>query len=182
MLLSLFLLLAFLVVIGLLRKPKEEHHSNWSKLLPEFKYSTLDFYNQVIEEMNTHDLTELSFEQIPLKTGNAFSAERLYLRVRWKEYHYDICFAPFGDGCFVSWWLIYENSDLEIFLTKIPFIGEWIRKAFFKKTYYKIDTASMFMTFAQHSVLAVIDEITKTSGIRLSEDERKPILNNIFLR
>jgi len=38
------------------------------------------------------------------------------------------------------------------------------------------------MTFAQHSVLAVIDEITKNTGIRLSEDERKPILNNIFLR
>jgi len=182
MLLSILLLVTFLVVIGLLRKPKKDHHSNWAQLLSGFKYSTKDFYKLVRDEMNRHDVTGLSFEQVHLKTGNAFSAERLYLRVKWREYHYDICFAPFGDGCFVSWWLIYENSDIEVFLAKLPFIGEWIRKAFFKKTYYQIDTASMFMTFAQHSVLAVIDEITKISGIRLSEDERKPILNNIFLR
>jgi hypothetical protein len=38
------------------------------------------------------------------------------------------------------------------------------------------------MTYAQNSVLKVIDEITKDTGIRLSEAERKPILRNIFDR
>lgn len=182
MLPTLIIILVIIVFINLLRKPKEDYHSNWAQLLPGFKFSTKEFYVLVKQEMESHEIKELSFKKISLKTGSVFSSERLYLKVEWEEYHYDLCFAPFGDGCFVSWWLIYETSSDEEFLTKIPFIGEWIRQAFYRKTYYKIDTASMFMTYAHHSVLAVIDEITKNTGIRLTELERRPILNNIFAR
>jgi hypothetical protein len=174
--------LVLLVIIGFLRKPKEDYHSNWAQLLSGFKFSTKEFYGLVKSEMQNHEIENLSFHSVNLKTGNIFSSERLYLRVRWQEYYYDLCFAPFGDGCFVSWWLIFETSSEEEIFTKIPFIGELIRKAFFRKTYYKIDTASMFMTYAHHSVLAVIDEITKNTAVRLTELERKPILNDIFHR
>lgn len=175
-------ILFLLVVISLLRKSKEDYHSNWASLLPCFKFSTKEFYRLVQTEMKSHEINKLSFEEVSLKTGSVFSSERLYLRVKWQEYHYDLCFAPFGDGCFVSWWLIFETSSEEEIFTKIPFVGEWIRRAFFRKTYYKIDTASMFMTYAHHSVLAVVDEITKNTVIRLTELERKPILNDIFAR
>ncbi len=41
----------------------------------------------------------------------------------------------------------------------------------------------MFMSYAQTSVLKVIDDITNDKGVRaLTEAERKPILNNIFVR
>ena len=178
--LIILLLIIFFVVI--LRMPKEDYHSNWAQLLPDFKFSTKKFYGLVESEMASHGIKGLFFEEVSLKIASIFSSERLYLRVKWGEYHYDLCFAPFGDGCFVSWWLIFETTGIEDLLTKIPFIGEWIRKAFFRKTYYKIDTASMFMTYAHNAVLKVIDEITKDTGIRLSEAERKPILRNIFDR
>ncbi len=178
----LLIIVGLLVVISILRKPKEDYHSNWAQLLSGFKFSTKEFYELVQREMESHEINGLSFEEVSLKTGSVFSSERLYLRVEWKEYHYDLCFAPFGDGCFVSWWLIFETSPEEEFLTKIPLIGGWIGMAFFRKTYYKIDTASMFMTYAHKSVLVVIDEITKSTGIRLSEFERKPILRDIFKR
>jgi len=178
----LLIIVVLLVVISVLRKPKEDYHSNWAQLLSGFKFSTKEFYELVQSEMQSHEINGLSFEEVSLKTGSVFSSERLYLRVEWREYHYDLCFAPFGDGCFVSWWLIFETSPEEEFLTKIPFIGAWIGRAFFRKTYYKIDTASMFMTYAHKSVLVVIDEITKSTGIRLSEFERKPILRDIFKR
>jgi hypothetical protein len=178
--LIILLLLVFFIVI--LRMPKEDYHSNWAQLLPNFKFSTKEFYELVGSEMSSHEIKGLAFRVVSLKISSMFSSERLYLRVNWGEYHYDLCFAPFGDGCFVSWWLIFETTGLEDLLTKIPFIGEWIRRSFFRKTYYKIDTASMFMTYAQNSVLKVIDEITKDTGIRLSEAERKPILRNIFDR
>jgi hypothetical protein len=174
--------LLFILLISFLRKPKEDYHSNWAQLLPGFKFSTKEFYELVKSEMLSHEINGILFEEVSLKIGSVFSSERLYLRAKWKEYYYDLCFAPFGDGCFVSWWLIFETSSEEELLTKIPFVGEWIRRAFFRKTYYKIDTASMFMTYAHQSVLTVIDEITKNTGIRLSEDERKPILKNIFQR
>lgn len=166
----------------MLRKPKEDYHSHWAQLLPGFKFSTKEFYELVAAEMANHKIDGLSLEDVALRTGSIFSDERLYLRIRWKEYYYDLCFAPFGDGCFVSWWLIFETDLDELFFSKLPFIGGWISIAFYRKTYYKIDTASMFMTYAHHSVLAVIDEITKNTGIRLSEQERRPILNDIFKR
>ena len=118
-----------------------------------------------------------------LKEGNIFSSRRWYLRVTWKEYQYDICAAPFGKGFFLSWWLLYKNSLLQILILKIPFIGFWLQKKLFPTTYYKIDTASMFMSYAQQSVLNVLDNIATTKGIRmLNTDERKPILNSVFKR
>lgn len=182
MLSAVLFILFLIVIISILRKPQEDYHSNWAQLLAGFKFSTKEFYELVRTEMQSHEINELSFDRVNLKIGSIFSSERLYLRVKWQEYRYDLCFAPFGDGVFVSWWLIFETSPEEEFLTKIPFIGEWIRRAFYRKTYYKIDTASTFMTYAHHSVLAVIDEITKSTGIRLTELERRPILNNIFAR
>ena len=133
--------------------------------------------------MQSHEIDDLDFEEVSLKTGNIFSSERLYLRVKFRnEYRYDLCFAPFGDGCFVSWWLFYETTPQEMFINKIPFVGGLLAHALFRKTYYKIDTASAFMTYAHHSVLTVIEEITKETGIRLSEGDKKPILKDIFSR
>lgn len=176
------LLLIIIVVIAFLRKPKEDLHSHWAQLLSGFKFSTKEFHKLLKDEMLKHELQDLSFEDVYLKTGSVFSSERLYLRIKWQDYRYDLCFAPFGDGCFVSWWLIFETSEIEVLLAKIPFIGEWLRHAFYRPTYYKIDTASMFMTYSQHSVLSVIDEITKASGIRLTETERRPTIKSIFER
>jgi hypothetical protein len=171
-----------ILIIALLRSPQEELHSHWAQLLSGFKFSTKEFYNLLREEMQSHEVHNVAFEEVSLKTGSIFSSERLYLRVKWQDFRYDLCFAPFGDGCFISWWLIYETSEIEVILSKIPFIGGWLRHAFYRPTYYKIDTASMFMTFSQHSVLTVVDEITKTSGIRLTEAERRPTIKNIFER
>ena len=100
-----------------------------------------------------------------------------------KKYQYDICAAPFGDGFFVSWWLLDRASWIQILIRLIPFIGSWLVRKLYPITYYKIDTASMFMTYAQASVLKVIKDITNDKGVRaLSEAERKPILNDIFKR
>lgn len=179
--LIIFILVLFLI-IAILRKPKLDLHSHWSFLIPGFKFSTKEFYQLLRNEMQSHDINYLTFQEVALKTGNVFSTERLYLRVKWNEYYYDVCFAPFGDGCFVSWWLINETSPVETFLSNIPMVGGFLAHAFFRKTYYKIDTASMFMTYSHNSVLAVIDGLTKNTAIRISDFERKPILKDIFAR
>lgn len=178
----LIFLLVILVVISLFRKTTKEIHSHWSTLLPNFKYSTMEFYELVKKELESHEIKDLKFLENNISIGSIVSSKRIYLRIKWSDYFYDLCFAPFGDGCFVSWWLVYEISPNEEFFSKLPFIGGWIARSFFRKTYYKIDTASMFMTYSHKSVLAVIDEITKEKGIRISDDERKPILNDIFKR
>ena len=70
----------------------------------------------------------------------------------------------------------------ELLISKIPFAGNYLVNAFFPITYYTMDTASMFRSYAQASVLKVIEDITKESGIRISEIDKKPILNDVFKR
>jgi len=131
---------------------KKDLHSHWSSLLPNFKYSTKDFYELIQKEMESHEIKDLKFEGVALKSGSVLSHKRAYLRIYWQEYYYDLCFAPFGDGCFVSWWLIFETGAGEEFIGRIPFIGSWLRRVFYLKTFYQIDTASMWMTYSHKCV------------------------------
>ena len=76
-----------------------------------------------------------------------------------------------------------KRSLGKILISKIPFVGGWLARKLYPVTYYRIDTASMFMSYAQSSVLKVIEDITNDKGVRaLTEAERKPVLNNIFIR
>ncbi|MEN8775490.1 MAG: hypothetical protein ABF263_09240 [Polaribacter sp.] len=83
----------------------------------------------------------------------------------------------------MSWWLLYKDSIAKILISKIPIVGGWLAQKLYPVTYYRIDTASMFMSYAQSSVLKVIDNITNNKGVSaFSEAEKKPVLNNIFIR
>ena len=72
--------------------------------------------------------------------------------------------------------IMIEDSILEV-----PVLGTLYERFFHPITYFKIDTALMFQESVRCAVLEVIDEITKSKGIRaLSESERAPIMNDIF--
>ncbi|MFT5890393.1 MAG: hypothetical protein ACI9Y7_000483 [Dokdonia sp.] len=158
-------------------------HSTWDHLINDFSFSSKEFYTLLTKELREKGITGVRYERVALKEGNIFSSRRQYLRIRWKDYHFDVCAAPFGKGFFLSWWLVYNSSLLEVLISYIPFIGDWLVKKLFTITFYKIDTATMFMTFTHRAILSVLDELTVEEGIPLiRHDERKPILNNIFTR
>ena len=117
-----------------------------------------------------------------LSEGGMFTSRRLYLRVTWEKYQYDMCCAPFGSGMFLSWWLIYNTTNREAIISRIPFLGKWLNKTFFPTTYFQLDSAAMFMTYCHHSMLAVAEKITKESGFRINDNDRKPVLKDIFKR
>jgi hypothetical protein len=177
-------IVAFLVLKSIFNKAFESYHSRWNILLDSFSFSTQEFYSLLKYDLKSQGIKALEITMVSLKEGNAFSSKRLYLRVSWKEYQYDICAAPFGKkGFFISWWLLYKTSIGQIIISKIPFIGKWLERKLFPITFYKVDTASMFMTYAQASVLRVIDTISKEHGVRvLTEAERRPVLQDIFKR
>jgi len=178
-----FIILSVLLIIAFLKKGIPTLNAHWNTLLDNFKFSTKEFYNLLTAELNSHGIKNISIKEKNISIGNALSAKRLYLRVKWKNYTYDCCCAPFGNGTFISWWMYSEKTGFELLISKIPFVGNSLTKAFFPVTYYTVDTTSMFMTYAQASVLKVIDDITKSQGVRsLSEEERKPILQDIFKR
>jgi len=176
-------LIAFLILKSIFSASLKSYHSRWNTLIDNFNFSTKEFYKLLKEELENQGIKRIRMEQVSLKEGNALSSRRTYLRITWKDYQYDICGAPFGNGFFISWWLLYKNSVGQILISKIPFVGGWLARKLYPVTYYKIDTASMFMSYAQAAVLKVIDDITKSQGIRsLSEQERKPTLQDIFKR
>lgn len=176
----LFLIVILKMIFGAVVK---QHHSNWNHLIDGFNYSSEEFYKRLKEELYSHEIKKVRTYFVFLKEGGMFSARRTYLRVEWKGYQYDICAAPFGKGFFISWWLLYNNSIWKILIAKVPFVGGWLERKWFPITYYKVDSASMFMTYCQSSVLKVIDDITKESGVRsLTKNERKPILKDVFKR
>jgi hypothetical protein len=178
-----FAILIIIAVISFLKKGIPTLNANWNTLLDNFEYSTQDFYKLLTTELGSHGIKKIKIQEKYISIGNALGVKRLYLRVKWNNYTYDCCMAPYGKGTFISWWMFTEKTGMELLLSKIPFIGNYLVKAFFPVTYYSMDTASMFRTYAQASVLKVIDDITENKGVRaLSESERKPILNDIFKR
>jgi len=180
---AVYILIVFAIFKLFFTTSLKSYHSRWSTLLDNFSFSTQEFYKLLKQELNDQGITSVSILNVRLREGNAFSSKRSYLRVIWKDCQYDICGAPFGEGFFISWWLLYRNSVGAILISKIPFIGGWLARKLYPETYYKIDTASMFMTYCQQAVLKVIDQITSDKGSRqLSLDERKPIQNNVFKR
>ena len=178
----LYILPGLVILFLIFKRTRKEYHSHWNTLVPNFKYSTKDFYKHLTDEIKGHGINRIKTSHVNLKKGGFVSASRLYLRVEWKRYQYDMCCAPFGDGLFLSSWLLYKTSFGEILISRIPFVGGWLSRKFYKITYYKIDAASMFMTYCHNAMLKVADEITKESGARINGTDRKPLLKDIFKR
>ena len=154
------ILIVFLILKFVFGKRLKTHHSNWNTLIDDFQYSSKGFYERLAVELKSHGIAKIRTEKVHLNEG-----------------------APFGNGFFISWWMLYKSSFGQILISNIPFIGGWLAKKLYPVTYYRSDTASMFMSYAQQSVLKVIDDITKDTGLRaLSEADKKPLLNDIFKR
>ncbi|NVK52477.1 MAG: hypothetical protein HWD85_06045 [Flavobacteriaceae bacterium] len=176
-------IITFLILKHLFNEPLKEYHSNWNTLIDNFNYSSKEFYKRLKLELESHGIKNIKIREKNLSEGGIMSHLRIYLRVTWKGYQYDICACKFGNGFFISWWLFYKNSFWKIVVSKIPFVGGILAQKLYPVTYYRIDTASMFMSYAQQSVLKVINDICNNQGVRvLSEAECKPLLSDVFKR
>lgn len=157
--------------------------SHWYHLIENLQESSKDFYTLVETSIAERQLPDTKTSRIDYREGGVFSAKREYLRVNRKEHVFDICAAPFGKGFFISWWLGQTTSTFLSLILNIPFLGPALVRTFRPETYYRLDTALMFQESVHAAVLEVLDQKTKTEGLRsLSELERKPILSDLFKR
>ncbi len=175
-------LLLLIIISALFKKNKGQYHSHWSYLIPDFKYSTEEFYKKLNAGVVKNKIEKCRSKVVLEKEGNAFSASRKYFKISWKEYDFYMCAAPFGNGFFLSWWLFYKLRKRELLVASIPFLGPLLLQKFFPVTMYRLDTAIMFMEYCHEVMLSEVDSITEASGIRLTEVSRKPTLKEIFTR
>ena len=174
------IILIILAVIGIayaiFKRVNRTLHSHWSQLMPGLNYTAKKFYARLAKELKSHNVEGIVTKEVSISEGGIFSSNRLYLKVAWKDYEYVVCFAPFGNGCFVSWWLWHTPNGSELILSSIPSYGKLLNQAFSPMTYYRHDTASMFLTFSQGIVHKVLDELALEQNIKaLPEYQRKSV-------
>ena len=164
-----------------------EVFSHWYFLMEDFNTSALEFYRSVEQALERRGIPDLKYSRIDCQEGGLLSAKREYLRVKRKQFVFDICGAPFGNGFFVSWWLGEIPSGLAAIcytLSAIPILGLFfallLRVIVRPLTYYKMDTALMFQESVRTAVVEVIDGLRSEKGLRvLSPVECAPRLKQL---
>ncbi len=164
-------------------KQADKSLAHWHQTIENLHESPQRFYNNLVQAISQRKLPDIDISRIEYREGGVFSAKRLYLRVKRKEYIFDICAFPFGNGFFFSWWLGEKLSLFWSLVMVIPFLGIPLMAIFRPQTYFRYDSALMFMDSISSAVLEVIDGITKAKGLRpLTDLEKKPILSDFFKR
>jgi hypothetical protein len=83
---------------------------------------------------------------------------------------------------FIALFVIGQSeSPVSVAVQELPGIG-WLYRTFFKPpTYYRHDTAEMFLGAVHGAVLEVMDCLTTQKGVRaMTEFERKPVMRDFF--
>lgn len=177
------LILLFIIGLAIVQyiRGQSEAIGNWAYLFPELEFDPESFYSQVEELLKARSIPNIFTTKRNIKEYGALSHFRVYLEVKRGDYIFHICAAPWGTGFFFSWWLREKLSSLDELLIMIPVVGPRIVKLRQYKSYYKLDTDIMFRKSVHECIMAAIDQITESKGLRgLSELERKPDLRSFI--
>ncbi len=78
--------------------------SHWHHSVEGLSTSSLDFFTSIEEALKAKE-APVRTERIELGEGGVLSAKRVYLRVAYERFVFDIGAAPLGKDFFFSWWL-----------------------------------------------------------------------------
>jgi len=158
--------------------------SNWHHHFEGLRDSSQRFYQELEAAIQQREIPDIKISRVFHREGGPMSAMREYLRIYRKEHLFDICAAPFGkQAFFISWWLGESPGCIGRVLMATPLIGPIIYAIIKPDTYFRLDTAMMFQEAVHAAVMEVVDGTTKAQGLRmLTDDERKPILKDLFRR
>lgn len=168
-------------------KPLVEHvTSRWAQRVDGLQARPSEVYKAIEAEVREQNMPGVVMKVVSWNQAGILSDKRDYLRIRWGDLTVDLCVAPFGNGVFISSWLSEHPKPLVSFLFSVPlirFLVYGLRQLFDPVTYYKIDSASMFMGAVQSSVLKVIDQLTAEQGLDpIPEADRAPRMRELYGR
>jgi hypothetical protein len=163
-------IIAYAIYVGTLLKKTILSH--WHHRYDEPPFSSNEFYTRIKELLQTKGIRYVSYSNVVYSEGGLLSANREYLRIKYKEFVFDICAAPFGTGYFVSWWLGEMGDPIRDLLINLPIFGKLFKKR--QKTFFEHDTAIMFKETVGECVKEAIEQLTNTKGLRnLAEADLK---------
>ena len=159
----------FLLIFYLIVKAPLIVIGHWHHGFADFEYSPNDFYIHAEEAIQKHEVPGLDYSRVTHYESSILYGRREYLRIRCDNYVFDICASPFGTGFFVSWWFIEKQSLFKRLAKRFPSL-EFLNL----KTFYQIDTDTMYKEYMHKGLLEAIDQMTNAKGARaLSELERQ---------
>lgn len=138
------------------------------------KFSGEKIYNGIEAAIKVRKMSDVSFNRVTYKSVSVLSESREYLQIHRHDHVALICAAPFGTDYFISYWLGEPSDFMEELLIRLPLIGPRIEKAFAKRTFYQIDTETVFLETVKQCIVDSVDALTEEKGIRpLSEQLRQ---------
>lgn len=157
--------------------------SHWNTFIDGLSFSSDTFYEYLKGVITSRELKGVSIDKVQFAQTSIISARRLYLRVKNGTLTYYICAAPYGQGFFVSSWLINRIPVMKWLMLKIPFFGKGLANFFFPETFYTVDTTNMYLTVIHGSIVNTVNHIVEEGGKRpLPEFASKPIMRDYFKR
>jgi hypothetical protein len=88
--------------------------SHWYVPVENLRYSSTDFYNRIMQELEERRVPGLKCGRIIYNEGGFLDGKREYLRLRRERQIFDICAAPFGTSYFFSFRLIIRPVGTSI--------------------------------------------------------------------
>ena len=161
------LLLIVLKVIATSSKAMKVVNGHGHRLFDGQLSSPLEVYEALKVEIDKKAITGLAYSSINHREGGVLSANRVYMRIAYRDNTFDICAAPFGnENFFVSWWLGDTSFGLLDALSNV------FRRNFQKrdKTLYEQDTEIVFKEMVLESVAEVMGKLMETKGMRKLEE------------
>lgn len=104
------------------QSPLEDVVSHWHKLIENFQTSSTSFYEAVEQALERRKIPELKTSRVDWNEGGVLSPRREYLRIQGEHHCFDMCAAPFGNGCFFSSWVTALKARF-VFMYYILFLA-----------------------------------------------------------
>lgn len=157
--------------------------SQWRTFIDGLSYSPQTFYGYLEGVIKSRDLDNVRTSIVFFSESSMISGRRAYLKIKRKNLTYYICAAPYGQGFFISSWLLRRHPLLKWLIMKIPIIGTPLAQYLFPVTFYTVDTTSMYLTVIHDALIGTVNHIAKERGKReLSREDSKPIVKDFFNR
>lgn len=166
----LIILLVLLIVYAILRSQTVIQNilSHWHHHFDTAPFSSQEFYQGLATSISTKCMTHVTVSMTNYSQGGLLSPRRDYLQIRYKDYVFNICAAPFAKEYFVSWWLCELKDVSGDFFRRIPIIGLLFTKR--RKTFFEIDTEIMFKETISSCIKETIEQLTEAKGLRKIAD------------
>ncbi len=155
--------------------------ARWNARLMGTTCTPMTFFELVTAAIENRGLSNITVACTLRREGGIFSANRIYLRVRYEDLFFDVSAFVAGSSLIVGYWLHRDHPGIQDLLSEVPILGFAIERWIRPTTYYIVDYISSFQELIHGSILDVVDDLLVANGQDPVEIEaRAPIWEAVW--